>query len=297
MLLIVNSIQGQIISIDSLDNDGLYNEFYSALPKNQNRAFKIAKLFVKRQKENNDINNLLDGYSLLIESDYKNSLKYLDTIINLSKNLEDKLYYPAGGYFALASAHYKNKNYQAALNNFIKTFELANDNKYLKNNALNNIGILKLEKVNEEKEALEIFKECLDFYKNPLDKEYYIENFLVLNFSISEAYRSLNKIDSSQYYNKEGLKYHDKYAKDTDLNNYFIYSEGINNYKQGNYKEAALKLKEAYPTLINYDDMDNAVIANYYLGKSYEKLNLKYFQWCPLKQSALYWPKMFLIEV
>ena len=99
--------------------------------------------------------------------------------------------------------------------------------------------------------------------------------------SLGLSYNKMGEYDLCTKINNIGIEASKKATKlDTD---YFIHSEGINQYCKKNYNEAIKKIKYALPSIIKNNDFANETVGYFYLGKSYLALNdtdeaLNYFR-------------------
>ena len=227
-----------------LDNNGLYNLFYKTVKSDTLVAKKIAEYFIEKNvKEKSDTMTLLDGYTLLIESDLYNHKQYIDSILHYSTFLKSKLYYPVNGYFVTALAFADRKKFNEALDKFIiaRKLSLISGNNYIENLAYMNIGIIKLERVNNENEALSIFRDIQVFFQDDKYKKGYSDFYAQLIFNLSETFQKLNKLDSAQFYVNYGRNFCDNNNQKI-LIGYFDYEEGIIDFKKNNYRKSLLKL-------------------------------------------------------
>ncbi|MEE9378942.1 MAG: hypothetical protein V3V33_13000 [Candidatus Lokiarchaeia archaeon] len=260
--------------LKELNNNELFDLFYEAVKEDTLRANKIANIFVQKNiAEKTDTVTLLDGYTLLIESDLHNHQKYIDTINYYSNFLDSKLYYPANGYFITALSYMERKKFNEALDKFIISKRLAakSNNNYIEQLSYMSIGLIKLERVNNEKEALKIFKDLQIFFKDEKYKKGYPDFYGQLNFNLAEAFQRLNKIDSAQFYTNYGREFSIA-SQQKNLIGYFDYEQGIIDYKKGNYKEALVKLSGSLESLEKVGDFANILINHYYQGLTCQKL-------------------------
>ena len=260
--------------LKDLNNDELFDLFYETVKKDTLRAKKIANVFVQKNiLEKSDTLTLLDGYTLLIESDLYNHQKYIDTINYYSNFLDNKLYYPANGYLITALSFMERKKFNEALNKLIISKKLAEEsgNYYIENLSYMNIGLIKLERVNNETEALKIFKDLQRFFINDKYKKRFPDFYGLLNFNLAETYQKLNKIDSAQYYTSFGKEFSINNDQN-DLIGYFDYEQGIIDYKNGDYKDALIKLNSSLESLKKFNDFANISINHYYQGLTNQKL-------------------------
>jgi len=274
LFFLTSSICAQGIIRDSIDltnYNSIRETYYQAFDENQlKRANYYADLYLRKAKnENPNTLEHIHGHYFKYEvSDLREALLHLDSIIEISRYLKNDPKYPENAYFLKAGLYYDHEDLNNALDNYL----LALDTAEKKNNAFmisackNSIALLKAERIGQEREALVLLKQSLQFYDTIQDKSEYIQDYAALLFSLSENYRRLHVLDSSTLYNKLGLEFSDEYGEEL-IRPYFIYGQGINSYSAGFPKSAIKKLKQSLPNL----NVPNKIIAHYYLSKSYQE--------------------------
>ncbi|WP_271784974.1 AraC family transcriptional regulator [Aquimarina algiphila] len=222
-------------------------------------------------------------------------LALLSKSIEISQNLSDVSYLLLP--YSFKGSYYYNKgDYSLALNNYLKTLEVAKEV-----NSINyiyitqhNIALIKTH-LGKYEEALSIFKEGFLYEKNKkdFDLEYYLESLL----SLADSYRYNKILDSATFYNKEGIiKSKNEYKK---MYSSFVINEGINQYYKKNFAAAkdsidkGLSLKNIYNPL----NAETITLGMFYSGKIQNKLGhhekaLYYF----LKQDSLIQKKKIFIS-
>ena len=201
------------------------------------------------------------------------TLMHLDSVIFISKYLDDKSEYTCTAYLLKANFFYSNKNFDNALENYLLALESSKlvKNKPIEVKSKTYIGVIKLERTGSEQEAIDIFRQCMGFYNEGNNKREYLNDYLLLLHDFSEGFRRIQKLDSSHYYNIKGVKESQKFNKKF-LKNYFIFSEGINQVLLKNYVAARDSLKNSYELINKSNDHTNKIISNYYLAESYKGL-------------------------
>ncbi len=259
-------------SIDLTDYNSIREAYYKAFDENEfKRANYFANLYLRKAKKEdyNSIEHIHGHYFKYEVSDLKDALLHLDTIIDISKYLTNDPKYPENAYFLKAGLYYDHEDLNSALDNYLLALDVAEKkgNAFMIAVCKNSIGLLKAERIGQEREALILLKQSLQFYDTIQDKSDYSYDYAALLFSLSENYRRLHALDSSTYYNKLGLEFSDEYSEES-MRPYFIYGQGINSYSAGFPKLAVVKLEQSLPNL----DLPNKIIAHYYLSKSYQEL-------------------------
>ncbi len=287
VIIIFSLVFSNIANISSQENhQSFINKYYDLIASNNQDSARIITLnYLKKLKIEGDVSlEYLDLYMLLSETEnFENGILYLDTIIALTKN-KSNFYYPATAYFEKGGKYFDRRDYINSLDNYLMAYNEAKKqkNEHLEIISLNTIGIIKLERVGSEREAINIFQKCKRFYDKDNNISKHTSDYMWLLFSFSEAYRNIKKIDSSSYFNKFG---HSELArlKKRYIKDYFTYSEGINESIRGNYQVSIDSLNKSIKKLKEDNDIGNTITSFYYYGKSYLGLNkneiaLEYFK-------------------
>lgn len=219
----------------------------------------------KKEKDNDMIAHAYEN--MAYKSDGMLEGIYADSLVNLANKVNDNDFM-AKAYLTRGMVYYSQKNYRRALNNYIVAHEYAYTGKdeLLKNHIKYSIATIKLY-LGFYNEAAILFKELIDYFKNRDDGGY--KNSLL---ALGMCYNKMGKYDQCTAINEIGLKA--AYNTGTFVEqDYFIYSEGINDYSKKNYKTAIQKIEQSLPSLIKSKDFANETVSYFYIGKSYLGLN------------------------
>ncbi|KIA98048.1 hypothetical protein OA93_11380 [Flavobacterium sp. KMS] len=251
-------------------------ELFIKNEQNKNAQLEYARAYLAKAEKNNIAIEKARGFYLLaLLKDGDEAIKLLDSTIYYSKNLNDSKF-PA---YAYSKKAYQLKNkfkYKKAIDNFLIAERLA------KNNNLDfyydvkfSIGLLRSEELGEVHEALDLYKECFNYYKKKdiKNRQYYYAYQDVI-FALADAYITLNQTDSTTYYNKLGYK-ESKSMKDVEYNALFILNEGANLTLKKNHRAALDSINKAFPKIVFYKNTGNVLASYYYLGKAYDGLGNK----------------------
>ncbi|WP_394773439.1 helix-turn-helix domain-containing protein [Flavobacterium sp.] len=229
-------------------------------------------------KENNNIQKARANYQMALlyyKSDKNKAISYLDSVIKYSKDSKDK-FFPAAAYCEKADFLKKQFKFKEAMDNYKLAEKIAlqtNIDYYYV--VRDYIGITKSEDLGEYDEALEIYKECYNYYKT---KDYrtdkYANDFQEIIFGIADCYKSLQNTDSTTYYNTLGFK-ESTITNNISLKYIFILNEGANQVLKKNYHTALDSINKALPQMIKYNDIGNTLAAYFYLGKAYDGIGRK----------------------
>ncbi|MGO4822465.1 MULTISPECIES: helix-turn-helix domain-containing protein [unclassified Flavobacterium] len=134
------------------------------------------------------------------------------------------------------------------------------------------IAALRSEELGEVVEALDLYRECLNYYKNKkIRTPKYSFSYELVIFALADAYKALNQSDSATYFNKLGYR-ESKNTGNSELNALFILNEGANLVLTKNYKPALDSINKALPKMVFYKNTGNVLASYYYLGKTYDGL-------------------------
>lgn len=261
--------------ISNLGYDNLKQNYNKAIKKSQ--KIKYAKLYLNKAiKEKSNIHIAKGFYWFaLLEYDIDNikTLQLLDSVIKYSKNnLEDK-FFPAAAYCDKAIFLIKDHKYNEAVKNYknAETYAIKNNLNYYYV-IRQNIAITKSENLGEVDEALDIYKECYNYYKSRNIRDESIkEDYQSVLFGLADVYKALKKIDSCTYYNKLGCI--ETKATNNEYYYYmFVLNEGANQVLRKNYTAAIDSINIALPKLKSLKNQGNIFASYFYYGKAYEGL-------------------------
>jgi len=258
------------LTYDSLNN--LYFDNY----KNQSKQLEYAKAYMTKANADNDPIRKANGYYLFaLLSESNKAIRYLDSSIANSKNKND-IKFPAYTYSEKGYILKKQFRYTEAIDNFILAEKEAKKNNidyYFRIKF--SIAILRSEELGEVNEALNLYRECFNYYK---DKEIrttkYSIDYQNVIFALADAYKVLNQSDSATYYNKLGYR-ESEITKDDEINALFILNEGANLVLKKKFRTALDSINKALPIMITFKNEGNILASYYYLGKIYEGLGNK----------------------
>ncbi|MCV9930460.1 AraC family transcriptional regulator [Flavobacterium sp. LS1R49] len=232
---------------------------------------------VKAKEENMPIEKARGCFllSLVLVSENDKALRYLDSAIVYTKDLNDTKY-PAYAYSGKGYVYKRQFKYKEAINNFLIAENIAkNNNLDLYYDTKFSIATLRSEELGEVNEALYLYKQCFNYYKNKkIRTPEYSYSYQQVIFALADAYKALNQTDSATYYNKLGY-WESNFTKDYEINALFTLNEGANLVLKKSYKTALDSIKKALPKMIFYKNNGNILASYFYLGKVYDGLNQK----------------------
>lgn len=277
------------VEIDSLAEKTypeLKNIFYNNL-ENTTLAEKIARYTLNKGIKEKVYKAVANSYIRLhyvFEDDTTLAEKYIDSSIVVCKTykLGELL---AESYYFKGGLQYKTGEYNSSLNYYLQSRDYYHEIKDIESYYMlhNCVGILKL-RIQDNEDALNIFKDCLAFEEESIKKEDTIMPYSYINTvrSLAIAYAANGKIDSTSFYNIKGYKLAKLHPKYNELS--FTHLEGGNQFLKGNYKAAEDSLIKSLPYLKKLNSKDNLAIAYSHLGRIYKKFN-------ELEKSVFYFKK------
>lgn len=233
-----------------------------------------AKKYLTNAKTKNNKIQIAKGYKLLADLCYGEvKLKYADSIILISKDLDHKKY-PAKGFIIKGNVLYELGKSKEALNQYLNALQFAKKNKnQFQEFVINfNIGLLK-NILGDRDEAQKIFKYSIDLIeKNKENKEYFSVYHRVL-YALADSYVYSYKYKLANETTKKGINLSLRF-KDDETYSYFVLNSGINHFFDKQYLIACDSLKKSKEILHRLDNQETRIaLCNYYIGRSLINLN------------------------
>jgi AraC-like DNA-binding protein len=275
LLPVIISAQVKKTDLTRLPYDEL-KELFIKNDKNKQKQLQYANAFlVKANYENSSINKARGYYLISLLYKGEQAIHYLDNAIRYSKNTNDSKL-PA---FAYSEKGYALKNqfkYKEAIDNFIIAEKYARKNNLdFYYNVKFSIAALRSEELGEVSEALDLYRECFNYYKDKdVQTSHYSNAYKNILFALADAHKALHQSDSATFYNKLGYLA-TKYNKDDEYNALFVLNEGANLVLKKKFTAALDSIKKALPKIIANKDVGNTLAGYYYYGKAYEGLGKK----------------------
>ena len=235
------------------------------IPAAEHRKYAAAYLLKAKSEQNWE--EMMYAYKEVLHLSPKpQRTYYCDSMIAVAGYTKDKSLI-ASAYLTKGIVFYDEKNYEHALKNYL----IANDiltplkDNYLLYKVRFHMAQLKYF-VGHYRDAAILYRECIRYYEEE-DSEPYIKAL----HSLGMCYTRMGDYKLAMATNELGLKEAIKEGNSAMIP-YFIHSDGINQYFLKNYKVAIKKLEQVMPVLAG-NDLANATVANFYIGKSYMSLN------------------------
>lgn len=250
------------------DYDALRESIY-AIGNDSVRAWPYLNAYLVKARIDNNFEKLSEAYENMAYQSRIHDMIYADSTVFYAEKTNNKKIL-GNAYLAKGIILYGRSKYKESLDYYLLADEYLQDTKevYLKFNVKFGIANIKYY-LGYYDEALVLYKQCADFYKENEPKGY-----LTALYSISRCYNKLDKYDLCALTNQEALKAAEL-IEDKDAISYIYHSQGINTYHKKQYNEAIKNTNLALPGIIKNNDFVNESVAYYYLGKCYSALNDK----------------------
>lgn len=278
LLPILVAAQSKKNDLTTLSYDQLHDLYFKNVGSPKRQILYTNAYMAKAIKENSNIRKAKANYQIALfyyKSDKDKAIQYLDSVIKYSKGSGDK-FFPTAAYCEKADF----LKYQFKFKEAMANYKLA-EKSALQTNidyyyvVREYIGITKSENLEEYDEALEIYKECYNYYRT---KDFRIgkcaDDYQSVIFGIADCFKSLHNTDSTSFYNKLGYK-ESSITKNELFKYLFVLNEGANQILKKNYNVALDSINKSLPKMIAYKDIGNELAAYYYLGKAYDGLGKK----------------------
>lgn len=248
-----------------------YKDLDSKLLDNRKKlknSYIYAKAILLKAKEEDNINEIINGYSLLgyESNNFSINLKFSDSAIKTAKDRnQEQLAYL---FYTRGNIYYGEKKLKNALNCFLRANEWS---KIYSNRMINqinySIGLIKNTQGNYD-EAICIYKKCEEN-----SKKYKNSNYPLYILGLSELYNKINNIELSEKYIQKGITSCKEYEDGESYLPYFFSNRGKNYLKKHQYQKAIQYLKGNLNTIKKNNDFSNYAENNFFIGECYWNLN------------------------
>ncbi len=281
-LILVSCFYNVVAAQNEKGADLSYSEIQKRYFNNEKdtvQTSKLARLYLQKAQKEHSAIEIARGYYLLAiqyyATDYNKAISCLDKVIEHSKGSGDS-YFPVAAYCEKADFLAKLFKNNEAFESFLIAEKYALDNKDMDNyyGVRYKIGIFKSEKIGEVKEAIDLYKECLQYIKTKdLSDPYYARQYLNILFALADGYAAMEKYDLASQYNRLGCKAAIK-SKSEKMQYLFILNEGAVQSSKKNYAAALDSINKALPKIKTMNNIGlNLLAAYYYSGKIYEMMH------------------------
>lgn len=243
-------------------------ERIEATAENKVKQAYYLKYFLNKAKKDKNSEEIVNGYkNYLFYAPEKSKLIYADSMIYTAKKANNNALI-GSAYLSKGIVYYARKEHKNALDNYLiaDNFISKTNDKYLVYKVKYNIAIIKYF-LGFYDEAISLFTECTDYFKEKNTRAYL--NSLHL---LGLCHNRIGNYGLCYEINKKGIEEGIRMSN-TEMKNYFIHSEGINQYFKNNYAEAIKKINYSIPSIKENKDFGNESVGYFYIGKSYWDLH------------------------
>lgn len=282
-LLTLTFVQATAFTLNDTLSDKNFKYFEEntfELKKDSLKTLILTKYWIKKAKKENNSWQLTKAYKIMMHLVDKNfRLIYADSLLSSAITTKDDEII-GSAYLTIGAAHYDNKEYTKALNEYIlaNNYIVKTDNKYLIHKVKYTIALTKYF-LGYYEEAIALLNQCLNYFKEENDLAY-----IKSMHAIGLCYTQVNRYDLATYYNETGIDLANKFEIPSMIP-YFNNAEGINRCKQKQYQKAIQLLLESVKGIEEKKDYANQITTWFCLGKCYWELEEK-------EQSVKYFYKM-----
>ncbi|MCI9843630.1 AraC family transcriptional regulator [Flavobacterium pectinovorum] len=254
-------------TLNRKDYDYLFERIEDAADDKIKQLYYLQYFLNKAKREKNS-EEIVNGYkNYLHYSPERLKIVYADSMIYAAKKSLDNALI-GSSYLSKGIVYYARKEHKNALDNYLiaDDFISKTNDKYLIYKVKYNIASIKYF-LGFYDEAISLFIECIDYYKDENTRAYL--NSLHL---LGLCYNRIGNYGFCSEINKKGIEEGVRLSN-IEMQNYFIHSEGINQYFKNNYAEAIKKINYSIPSIRENKDFGNESVGYFYIGKSYWNLH------------------------
>lgn len=261
--------------VSNVQKELKYEDLYNSILESGNNkklAFSYTKKYLKKAKEEKNVDELFTGYSLAaLYADISEREKYADSLITLAVQTKDDRYIGLA-YSTSSSILLSSYNYSKSLENGLIAYEyFKNDNsKEYINSVRSLIGSIKYI-IGDYENSRKIFEDVTAYFRWKKDNVQTFSNrneFIYSLKSLIKVNATLRNFDENKKLIDEGYQF---LAANTDMVTYkpgFMAADAFDKYSQGQFDVAVQKFKQA---LSLYKDTENHFYEQFYLGMCYWK--------------------------
>lgn len=257
---------------DSISNKS-YEYLYEAALENSEDSIKsriYAQTWLSKAKLEMNYEQMAWAYkTVMYQSPTRHYIQYADSIVNSANKTNDDVLI-GSAYLTKATVFYGRKEHKKALDNFIlaDSYISKTEDEFSIHKVKYGIAQTKYY-LGFYDEAISLFRECIDYFKEENDRAY-----LNSLHNLGLCYNRIGNFEWCTITNQMGIDEGIELGN-TDMEPYFIHSEGVNSFAKKRYDEAIENLKTIIPSIAKNKDFANLSVAYFYIGKSYWELKQK----------------------
>lgn len=251
---------------DTIRNND-YDYLFKRIKESENDPVKESlylQSFLSKAKSEKNSQEIVNGYKNYLRRSPENlKLVYADSMIYTAKKSMDNALI-GSAYLSKGIVYYAQKKHNYALDNYLiaNNFISKTNDKYLIYKTKYNIAHIKYY-LGFYDEAIFLFRECIDYFKKG-DSRGYLNSL----HSLGLCYNRIGNYGLCTETNEKGIAEGRRLNND-EMEGYFNYSEGVNQYFRGNYAAAIKKITYSLSTIRKNKDFANEAVGYFYIGKSY----------------------------
>jgi tetratricopeptide (TPR) repeat protein len=244
-----------------------YDYLFERIKESENDQVKQSlylQSFLWKAKSEKNSQEIVNGYKNYLHHSPENlKLVYADSMIYTAKKSRDNALI-GSAYLSKGIEYYAQKKHNYALDNYLiaNNYISKTNDKYLVYKVKYNIANIKYY-LGFYDEAISLFRECIGYFKANNDRGY-----LNSLHSLGLCYNRIGNYGLCTETNEKGIVEGRRLDND-EMKEYFIHSEGVNQYFRGNYASAIKKITYSLPAIRKNKDFANEAVGYFYIGKSY----------------------------
>lgn len=253
-------------SLSNYDYLKLENKIQKLYGENETIKFQnLCEYYLKKAKKEKNIEKIAEGYIFIhFSKDFPQSLKYLDSLENISNKLKNDIIYPARVYLLKGNLYFKNDDAKNALSNYLLGIKYAKQKGNQKQIALGEIQIAYLNNyIGKHNEEIQILRKYLynSNLLNSAEKEQ-------IHLNLADAYIEINKIGSAKILINEGLSKNFT-NKNSKFYNAYLSLSAYCDLKTKNYQSSIEKLNKCLSFFTKGSETRDIVYSYLYIGEAY----------------------------
>lgn len=253
-------------SLSNYDYLKLENKIQELYGENEKIKFQnLCEYYLKKAKKEKNIEKIAEGYIFIhFSKDFPQSIKYLDSLENISNKLKNDIKYPARVYLLKGNLYFKNDDAKNALSNYLLGIKYAKQKGNHKQIALAEIQIAYLNNyIGKHNEEIQILRKYLynSNLLNSAEKEQ-------IHLNLADAYIEINKIDSAKILIDEGLSKNFT-NKNSKFYNAYLSLSAYCDLKTRNYQSSIEKLNKCISFFTKGSETRDIVYSYLYIGEAY----------------------------